>query len=121
VSVRKIKYPIKRASEVPAVADYAHVEVPLSPGELHHQIIGLSRLILSSVAEREELLKISEGLTTRALGALTEGEYPTQARLLAALTTVWVMIASTGANSGDEEVHEQVGPVHTPLHTRDDH
>lgn len=121
MSVRKIKYPVKKVSEVPTVADYVHVEVPLSPEELHHQIIGLSQLVLSSVAEQEELLKLSEELTTRALGVLTEGGYPAQAKLLAALTTTWVMIASMGANSGDGGAHEQVWPVNTPLHTRDDH
>jgi hypothetical protein len=121
VSVRKIKYPVKKVSEVPTVADYVHVEAPLSPEELHHQIIGLSQLILSSVAEREELLKISEELTTKALAVLAEGDHIPQARLLAALTTAWVMTAFMSGKAGETESHEQVGPVHTPLHSRDDH
>jgi hypothetical protein len=121
VSVRKIKYPVKKVSEVPVVADYVHIEVPLSPEELHHQIIGLSQLIFSSVAEQEELLKISEGLTTKALAVLAEGDHNPQARLLAALTTAWVMTAFMSAKPGETESHEQVGPVHTPLHSRDDH
>jgi len=121
VSVRKIKYPVKRASEVPAVADYAHVEVPLSPEELHHQVIGLSQLILLSVADQEELLKVSEGLTTKALAVLAEGDHIPQARLLAALTTAWVMTAFMSAKVEGKESREQVRPVHTPLHPRDDH
>lgn len=121
MSVRKIKYPVKRASEVPTVANYVHVEVPLSPEELHHQIIGLCQLILASVAEQEALLKISEELTTKALAVLAEGDHFPQARLLSALTTAWVMTAFMSAKVGEKESHEQVGPAHTPLHSRDDH
>ena len=121
MSVRKIKYPVKKVSDVPTIADYVHVEAPLSPEELHHQIIGLSRLILSSVKEQEELLKISEELTTNALKALSEGDHPPQARLLAALTTTWTMVAFMSANVGDRESNEQARPVSTPLHPRDDH
>lgn len=121
MSVRKIKYPVKRASEVPVVANDVRVDVPLSPGELHHQIIGLSQLILLSVTDQEELLKISEELTTKALAVLAEGDYIPQAKLLAALTTAWVMIAFMSAKAEEKESREQVRPVHTPLHPRNDH
>ena len=121
MSVRKIKYPVKRASEVPVATNYVHVDIPLSPEELHHQVIGLSQLILLSVADQEALLKISEELTTKALAVLAEGDHIPQARLLAALTTAWVMTAFMSAKVEEKETHEQAWPVNTPLHSRDDH
>lgn len=121
MSVRKVKYPVKKISEAPVAANYVHVEVPLSPEELHHQVIGLSKLILLSVTDQEALLKTSEELTSKALAVLAEGDHIPQARLLAALTTAWIITAFMSAKVEEKETHEQAWPVSTPFHSRDDH